>query len=117
MKHHQTLDDHVRSMRASLQMIDLQLDRSRLSREGITDLKSEVDSVRLRIWSIMAAEMANEGPAGLERFRLRRAVEITSKICDDLERGTMVAEHPELEQLQGLSRRFLALMDAPKREG
>jgi hypothetical protein len=110
----QTLDDHVRSMRASLQMIDLQLDRSKLSREGIADLKSEVDSVRLRIWSIMAAEMANEGPAGLERFRLRRAVEMTSKVCDDLEQGTMTAAHPELEQLQAVSQRFLALREASK---
>ena len=110
----QTLDDHVRSMRASLQMIDLQLDRSKLSREGIADLKSEVDSVRLRIWSIMAAEMANEGPAGLERFRLRRAVEMTSKVCDDLEQGTMTAAHPELEQLQAASRRFLTLREASK---
>ena len=110
----QTLDDHVRSMRASLQMIDRQLDRSKLSREGISDLKSEVDSVRLRIWSIMAAEMANDGPAGLERFRLRRAVEMTSKVCDDLEQGTMAAAHPELEQLQALSRRFLALREASK---
>ena len=108
----QTLDDHVRSMRASLQMIDRQLDRSKLSPEGIADLKSEVDSVRLRIWSIMAAEMANEGPAGLERFRLRRAVEMTSKVCDDLEQGTMTAAHPELEQLQAVSRRFLALREA-----
>ena len=110
----QTLDDHVRSMRASLQMIDLQLDRSKLSREGIADLKSEVDSVRLRIWSIMAAEMANDGPAGLERFRLRRAVEMTSKVCDDLEQGTTAAAHPELEQLQAVSRRFLALREAAK---
>lgn len=113
----QTLDDHVRSMRASLQMIDLQLDRSKLSREGIADLKSEVDSVRLRIWSIMAAEMANEGPAGLERFRLRRAVEITSQLCDDLERGAMSAVHPELEQLRGLSRRFLAQVDVTQGKG
>lgn len=113
----QTLDDHVRSMRASLQMIDRQLDRSRLSREGIADLKSEVDSVRLRIWSIMAAEMANEGPGGLERFRLRRALEITSKICDDLEQGTMAAAHPELEQLQALSRRYLAVVEAAKSKG
>jgi hypothetical protein len=113
----QTLDDHVRSMRASLQMIDLQLDRSKLSREGITDLKSEVDSVRLRIWSIMASEMANEGPAGLERFRLRRALEMTSKICDDLEQGTMTAAHPELEQLQASSRRFLAVVQAAKPKG
>ena len=93
-------------------MIDRQLDRSKLSREGIADLKSEVDSVRLRIWSIMAAEMANEGPAGLERFRLRRAVEMTSKVCDDLEQGTMAVSHPELEQLQAVSRRFLALREA-----
>jgi hypothetical protein len=107
----QTLDDHVRSMRASLQMIDLQLGRSKLSREGIADLKSEVDSVRLRIWSIMAAELANEGPAGLERFRLRRVVEMTSQVCDDLEEGTMAAAHPELEQLQAVSRRFLALRE------
>ena len=110
----QTLDDHVRSMRASLQMIDLQLDRSKLSRDGIADLKSEVDSVRLRIWSIMAAELANEGPAGFERFRLRRAVEITAKLCDDLERGLMGTGHSELEQLQAVSRRFLALREASK---
>ena len=113
----QTLDDHVRSMRASLQMIDLQLDRSKLSREGITDLKSEVDSVRLRIWSIMAAEMADEGTAGLERFRLRRAIEITDKLCADLERGAMATGHPELEQLEAMSRRFLALREASKSKG
>jgi hypothetical protein len=103
-------------MRASLQMIDLQLDRSKLSRAGITDLKSEVDAVRLRIWSIMASEMANEGPGGLDRFRIRRAIEITNKICDDLERGTM-ADHPELENLRALSQRLIALVTAANSKG
>ena len=113
----QTLDDHVRSMRASLQMIDLQLDRSRLSREGIADLKSEVDSMRLRIWSMMASEMANEGSAGLDRFRVRRAIEITSKLCDDLVQGRMTGDHPELEQLRELSQRFIGIFPAAKPEG
>jgi hypothetical protein len=113
----QTVEDHVRSMRASLQMIDLQLDRSKLTRAGIADLKSEVDSVRLRIWSIMASEMANEGPGGLDRFRVRRAIEITNKICDDLERGIMGAEHPELGHLEALSLRFVALVKAAKSTG
>jgi hypothetical protein len=106
---HQTIENHVSSMRASLQMIDLQLDRSKLSRAGIADLKSEVDNMRLRIWSIMASEMANEGPGGLDRFRIRRAIEITGKICDDMERGTMARDHSELEDLKRLSQRFISL--------
>jgi hypothetical protein len=112
-----TLDDHVRSMRASLQMIDLQLDRSKLSGAGIADLKSEIDSVRLRIWSIMASELANEGPGGLDRFRIRRAIEITTKICDDLERGIMGVQPPELEPLEALCLRFVALRKAAKSTG
>ena len=104
-------------MRASLQMIDLQLDRSKLSFAGIADLKSEVDSVRLRIWSIMASEMANEGPAGLDRFRVRRAIEITSRICDDLVQGRMTGDHPELEQLRELSQRFVGLFPAARPKG
>jgi hypothetical protein len=61
--------------------------------------------------------MANEGPGSLERFRLRRALETTGKICDDLERGTMAAGHPEVEQLQASSRRFLAVVEAAKSKG
>jgi len=101
-----TPNDHVRSMRASLQMLDLQVGRSLLSAEGIADLKREVDNMRLRIWAIMAAEAEKEGPVSLERFRLRRAIEITSKVTEELERGNMSPEHSELDALEELGPRL-----------
>lgn len=108
--------DHVSSMRASLQMLDLQVGRSVLSPTGIADLKREVDNVRLRIWAIMTAEAEQQGPASLERFRLRRAIEITSKVTEELERGEMTPTHPELDTLDELAPRFtLALRSARAR--
>ena len=101
-----TVRDYVSSMRASLQMIDLQLDRSRISVEGIADLKAEVDNMRLRIWAIMASEQGKEGPVSLERFRLRRAIEITGKVAEDLEGGKMSGKHPELVRLRDLTHRL-----------
>jgi hypothetical protein len=108
--------DHVRSMRASLQMLDLQVGRSVLSAAGIADLKREIDNVRLRIWAIMAAEAEHQGPGSLERFRLRRAIEITSTVTEELERGSMASEHAELDALEKLGPRFsLALRSARAR--
>ena len=101
-----TVSDYVRSMRAALQMIDLQLDRSKLSAAGIADLKAEVDNMRLRIWAIMASEQSKDGPLSLERFRLRRAIEIIGKVALDLEAGQMSAEHPELVRLRDLAHRL-----------
>jgi len=101
-----TSSDHVRSMRASLQMLDLQVGRSLLSAEGIADLKREVDNMRLRIWAIMAVEAEQQGPGSLERFRLRRTIEITSKVTEELERGEMSPEHPELDDLDQLGPRL-----------
>lgn len=113
-----TPSDHVSSMRASLQMLDLQVGRSRLSGEGIADLKREVDNMRLRIWAIMTAEAEQQPPGSLERFRLCRAIEITSKITEELERGEMSAGHPELDTLNELGPRLThAIRSARARSG
>ena len=98
--------DHVRAMRASLQMLDLQLGRSQFAAEGIADLKREIDNMRLRIWAIMAAQAEQQPPGSLERFRLRRAIEICSTVADELERGEMAAGHPELDTLNELGPRL-----------
>ena len=111
-----TPSDHVRSMRASLQMLDLQVGRSVLSAAGIADLKREVDNVRLRIWAIMTAEAEQQGPGSLERFRLRRAIEITSKVIEELERGGMSPAHSEIDALDELGPRLtLAIRSARSR--
>jgi hypothetical protein len=111
-----TARDQVSSMRASLQMLNLQLDRTGISLSGLTDLKAELDNMRLRVWAIMAAERANEGPESLERFRLRRAIEINSKVAEDLDGGRMSPHHPELTGLKDLAHRLhQAIQDAQAR--
>ena len=109
-----TPDDHVASMRASLQMLDLQVGRSTLSSAGIADLKREIDNVRLRIWAIMTSEAEQGGPGSLERFRIRRAIEITSTVTEELERGTMPPGHAELDVLEKLGPRFTLALQAAR---
>jgi hypothetical protein len=101
-----TVKDEVSAMRASLQMLNLQLDRTGISLAGIADLKAELDNMRLRVWAIMASERASEGPGSLERFRLRRAIESNSKLVEDLDAGRMSPQHPELIGLRDLAHRL-----------
>ncbi|HEU5171813.1 MAG TPA: hypothetical protein VFU46_14795 [Gemmatimonadales bacterium] len=102
-------------MRSSLQMIDAQIGRGGLPVEGLNDLKNEVDNLRLRLWSIMAAGNREDAPQSLERYRLRRALEINSKIAADLERGAMSAEHPEVVALEELLQRFSGVLAKARR--
>ena len=104
------VSDHVRSMRSALQMIDGQIASSQVPLEGMDDLKREIDNMRLRIWAIMAAEAEGGGPEALDRFRLRRAVEMNHKIVVDLEKGAMSPKHAELKVLNELGQRMNRLV-------
>jgi hypothetical protein len=74
------------------------------------DLKREIGNMRLRIWAIMAAEAEGGGPEALDRFRLRRAVEMNHKIVVDLEKGAMSPKHAELKVLNELGQRMNRLV-------
>lgn len=57
--------------------------------EGLADLKSAVDEVRLRLWGVlMAAHSPNDRGFG-DRFRLRRAGEILQGIIADADGGRL----------------------------
>ncbi len=102
--------EQLRTMRASLQMIDLQLDRTKLPMEGMSDLKSDIDGLRMRLWAIMAARSDKTGPGVLERFRLRRATEMMNQVITELESGVMAMDYPELKQLEERVRRYLTIL-------
>ena len=67
--------------------------------EGMEDFKRAIDEARMRIWAVLMA--ANDSdPAGyLERFRLRRAIEICRGIHRDLDELAMSGHHPEASEL------------------
>ena len=86
------------TIRATLQAIEAQLDKGRIPRAALEDFKRAVDDVRLRVWSIMASASTDD-PAPLERFRIRRAVDIVSGLADDAASGAVQMTHREWADL------------------
>ena len=100
-----TLQSRVSSMRTTLQTIEAQLTRGDVGGEGLADLKAGVDDLRLRLWAVMAA--ANSGdPGALERFRIRRAIDVCTGLAEELASGAIDSGHRELEQLRQAARRL-----------
>lgn len=72
--------------------------------EGLQDLKSAVDDVRLRLWAVlMEATSSGERDFG-ERFRLRRAGEILQGILKDAEAGSLSLSSKEAADLGVVAR-------------
>lgn len=71
--------------------------------EGMEDFKRAVDEARMRIWAVLTAANDADPVAFLERFRLRRAIEICRAVQRDLTDGQMKASHPELNELRQIT--------------
>lgn len=93
-----SLSSQVGTIRATLQAIEGQLDKGRIPRAALEDFKRAVDDVRLRVWSIMASASTDDS-APLERFRIRRAVDIISGLAEDAASGAVQMSHREWADL------------------
>jgi hypothetical protein len=72
--------------------------------EGLQDLKSAVDDVRMQLWGVlMSASAQGERDFG-ERFRLRRATEILQGILRDIEAGQLTLATKEAAELGVVAR-------------
>ena len=72
--------------------------------EGLQELKSAVDDVRLQLWGVlMSASAQGEKDFG-ERFRLRRATEILQGILRDVAAGQLKLTSKEAAELGVVAR-------------
>lgn len=101
----------INAMRASLQTIEGQLARGDVRGQGLEDLKMGVDDLRLRIWAIMAAATSNESGA-LERFRVRRAIDVLGNMRDEIISGAIDPAHPEVATLKASAQRLLTALES-----
>jgi hypothetical protein len=72
--------------------------------EGMEDFKRAIDEARMRIWAVLMSAGDADPVAYLERFRLRRAIEICRAIHRDLDEGAMNAGHAESRELLQVTR-------------
>jgi len=96
-------DDETRrligTMQAGLESVEAQVARGRFSADGLAELKSAIDEIRLRMWSIMSAASSTDYESFSQRFRFRRATEILTGIVADLRSGKLKRSPQELESL------------------
>ena len=93
------LKPRVALVQDMVRKIEAEVSEGTIPVEGMEDFKRAIDEARMRIWAVLTA--ANDAdPAGfLERFRIRRAIEICRAVQRDLADETMGARHPELAEL------------------
>jgi hypothetical protein len=99
--------EQVASLNATLLAIEARVSSGEIPVEALTDFKSSVDDLRLRLWGLVSAGSANDYRSFQERFRLRRAKEICHGLENDLRTGSISLRHEELAQV-GQAARDLA---------
>ena len=72
--------------------------------EGLQELKSAVDDVRLQLWGVLMSATAQGEKDFGERFRLRRATEILQGILRDVEAGQLQLTTKEAAELGVVAR-------------
>jgi len=83
----------------TVRKIESEVAAGRIPDEGMEDFKRAIDEARMRIWAVLTAANDADPAAFLERFRLRRAIEICRGVERDLADGTMSRSHQEVAEL------------------
>lgn len=92
--------DQVAVLNATLTAIEQRLARGQAPVEGLEDFKSALDDVRLRLWGLLSAAGGDDYKGFQERFRIRRATEMSRGLGGDLRAGAVSGRHRELAGLK-----------------
>ena len=94
-----TLTDQLATITRSVQEMEQRFSEGERPVGDLSDVKRSFDDLRLRLWGLMQASHAEDPQAFLERFRLRRALELCGRIAADLRIGALDPRHKELSDL------------------
>jgi len=95
-----TFVQQVATLNATLETIEDSLANGQAPVEGLEDFKSALDDVRLRLWGLLSAAGGDDYKGFQERFRIRRATEMSRGLGGDLRTGTISGRHRELAGLR-----------------
>jgi hypothetical protein len=68
---------------------------------GLEEVKTALDDLRLRIWTVLMAQNSENSQEYLDRFRLRRAAENLHLLAFDIDAGRLHVTKKESDELIG----------------
>lgn len=95
-------------MRTVVDDLECLLEGGEVPPESLSDFKSTVDEIRLRVWALLTAVGAEAPRETAERFRLRRAAEFCQALTRELTEGRLGTDHPEWPEVQQTAARLSA---------
>ena len=96
--------ERLTNLSNSLQEFEEGIARQDVPLDVVSDFKSSVDELRLRLWGVLTARSAGDQLAFQHRFRLRRTREICLQVDLDLREGGAFVEVEELRRLAAAAR-------------
>jgi len=89
--------DRLAALTAAIQTIPISSENGAV--EELEAVKRGLDDARLGLWAKLQGAHADDVPSFEERFRVRRALELCTRLTADLRIGVMNPEHPEFADL------------------
>jgi hypothetical protein len=114
--------EQVATLSAMLDTIEDRVAHKDLGTPGLEELKSALDDLRLRSWSLLMA-ISSDDPHGFqERFRTHRGTEMCRALTTDLRSGKLSGRQPDLPALGAAAGDLSAVVKGvgrkpPKRRG
>ena len=94
-----SIGDHLSRLNLALKGLEARSGSGSMPVEDLSECKRVLDDLRLRLWALLRAAHV-EDPTGFEqRFRVRRAVELCTRLTADLRNGLMDPHHAEFADL------------------
>jgi len=91
--------DQLAALNATIQTIPISADNGDHSVQELEAVKRGLDDARLGLWARLQGAHVDDVSAFEERFRVRRALELCTRLTADLRIGIMNPEHSEFADL------------------
>jgi hypothetical protein len=82
-----------------------------IPQEGVADLKTAVDDIRIRLWGVLMAGDSTDYQGFVGRFRMKRAAECCRGIEEDVTAGKIHADSLESKMLFAAARQLANRLD------
>lgn len=91
--------EQVETLSGMLDTLQGQVAQGDRATPGLTELKSALDDLRLRTWSLLTAANADDPHRFQEQFRTHRGTEMCRALSTDLRTGKLSGHQPNLPGL------------------
>ncbi len=96
--------EQVATLSTMLNTLETRVGQGSPGMPGLEELKSGLDDLRLRTWSLLTAASSDDPHAFQERFRTRRGREMCQALTTDVRTGRLSGRQSELPDLGAAAR-------------